>query len=96
MRRKRGDIGSDQSAVRRGSDVDVFGSDEPGDGWLVFAGTVLGLAGLMRVIDAIWAFRYNGALPDNLKDGVLGSNLDNYGWTWLSSASSSSSRASCS
>jgi hypothetical protein len=52
-------------------------------GWLFFAGTILGLAGLMRILDSIWAFRYNGALPDNLKDGVLGSNLDNYAWTWL-------------
>jgi hypothetical protein len=54
-----------------------------GAGWLFFAGTMLGLAGLMRILDSIWAFRYNGALPDNLKDGVLGSNLDNYAWTWL-------------
>src|SRR3954447_25596976 len=54
-----------------------------GAGWLFFAGTVLGLAGIMRLIDAIWAFSYNGALPDGLKDGLLGSNLDNYGWTWL-------------
>ena len=54
-----------------------------GEGWLFFAGTVLGLAGLMRVIDSIWAFSYNGSLPDNLKDGVLGSNINNYAWTWL-------------
>jgi len=52
-------------------------------GWLFFAGTVLGLAGLMRIIDAIWAFRYNGQIPDNLQDGVLGDSLTGYGWTWL-------------
>ena len=59
--------------------------DEPvkGAGWLFFSGTVLGLAGLMRVIDSIWAFSYKGALPENLKDGVLGSNLKNYAWLWL-------------
>jgi hypothetical protein len=74
---------SDQSGTPRGPDVDVFGSDEPGSGWLFFAGTVLGLAGLMRLVDAFWAFRYNGALPDGLQDGALGSNLDNYAWTWL-------------
>ena len=34
--------------------------EDRGSGWLVLAGTVLGLAGLMRIIDAIWAFRYNG------------------------------------
>jgi len=59
--------------------------DEPvaGAGWLFFSGTVLGLAGLMRVIDSIWAFSYKGALPENLRDGVLGSNLKNYAWLWL-------------
>ncbi len=57
--------------------------DDRGLGWLFFAGTVLGLAGLMRIVDAIWAFRYKGALPDNLQDGVLGSNVKNYAWTWL-------------
>jgi len=56
---------------------------ETGTGWLFFAGTVLGLAGLMRVIDALWASRYNGALPDNLKDGVLGDNVTTYAWVWL-------------
>jgi hypothetical protein len=54
-----------------------------GYGWLVLAGTVLGLAGLMRIIDAIWAFRYNGQIPDNLQDGVLGDSLTGYAWTWL-------------
>jgi|SwirhisoilCB1_FD_contig_41_5464858_length_543_multi_4_in_0_out_0_1 hypothetical protein len=58
-------------------------ADLRGGGWLFFAGTMLGLAGLMRIIDSIWAFAYNGALPDNLKDGLFGSNLDNYAWAWL-------------
>lgn len=55
----------------------------PGYGWLFLAGTLLGFAGLMRIVDSIWAFRYKGALPDNLQDGVLGSNLKNYAWVWL-------------
>ena len=58
-------------------------SVEPGFGWLFFAGTVLGLAGVMRIIDAIWAFGYKGALPENLKDGLLGSSVKSYAWTWL-------------
>jgi len=59
--------------------------DQPvaGTGWLFFAGTVLGLAGLMRIIDSIWAFSYHGALPANLQDGVFGSSLKNYAWVWL-------------
>ena len=60
-----------------------YNTDPPGAGWLFFAGTMLGLAGLMRVVDSIWAFRYNGALPSGLKDGVLGDNLTTYGWVWL-------------
>jgi hypothetical protein len=63
--------------------TDLTYDDEKGFGWLFFAGTVLGLAGLMRIVDAIWAFRYNGALPDNLQDGVLSDNLTTYGWVWL-------------
>jgi hypothetical protein len=58
-------------------------ADAAGSGWLIFAGTILGLAGLMRIIDALWAFGYKGSLPDNLKNGVLGSNVKNYAWTWL-------------
>jgi hypothetical protein len=56
---------------------------EPVSGWLLFAGTVLGLAGLMRVFDALWAFGYNGALPDRLQDSLLGDDLTTYAWLWL-------------
>ena len=56
---------------------------QPGDGWLYFAGTVMGLAGLMRLVDSLWAFRYNGNLPDALQDGVLGDNIKTYAWLWL-------------
>ena len=41
--------------------------DEKGEGWLIFAAVVLGVAGIMRVFDAIWAFRYHGALPRTSK-----------------------------
>jgi hypothetical protein len=61
----------------------VYTAEERGSGWLFFAGTVLGFAGILRIVDSIWAFTYKGALPDNLKNGVLGSNLKNYAWTWL-------------
>jgi hypothetical protein len=58
-------------------------TEDTGFWMLFFAGTLLGLSGLMRIVDAIWAFSYKGALPDGLQDGVLGSNLKNYAWTWL-------------
>jgi len=56
---------------------------ETGSGWLMFAGTVLGLAGFMRIIDAWWAFVYKGSLPDNLQNALFGSHLSTYAWTWL-------------
>ena len=48
-----GDVSTDMTITRK----------RRGFGWLFFSGTVLGLAGLMRIVDSIWAFRYNGALP---------------------------------
>src|SRR5437764_10522542 len=54
-----------------------------GGGWLVFSSILLGIAGIMRFFDAIWAFRYNGAVPQNLQDALFGHRLDAYGWIYL-------------
>jgi low temperature requirement protein LtrA len=56
---------------------------EPVSGWLVFAGTILGIAGIMRIFDAIWAFRYDHQIQDGLNGAVLGTNLNTYGWVYL-------------
>ena len=52
-------------------------------GWVRFASIVLIFAGIMRVLDSIWAFRFNGSLPDNLNGGTLGSNLTTYAVVYL-------------
>ena len=57
--------------------------EERGGGWLVFAGIVLIVGGIMRVFDAIWAFRYHGVLPSNLEDAIFGHSLKTYGWVYL-------------
>jgi hypothetical protein len=79
--------GSGRRTVTSGVDdeLQIIPDAGEGSGWLLFAGTVLGLAGLMRIIDSIWAFHYSGTLPDGvtLRDGILGSNLTTYAWTWL-------------
>ncbi len=36
-------------------------------GWLSFAGIVLIVGGIMRFFDSLWAFRYHGSLPSNLR-----------------------------
>ena len=55
-------------------------------GWLMFAGFILITAGIMRFFDAIWAFRYKGAIPDNLQNAIFGHSLSTYGWLWLAVA----------
>ena len=54
-----------------------------GEGWLIFAAIALGVAGIMRIFDAIWAFRYHGQVPQHLQDALFGTSLKTYGWLWL-------------
>jgi hypothetical protein len=54
-----------------------------GEGWRFFAGTVLGIAGIMRIFDSIWAFRYHGTLPSNFEAALFGHSLKTYGWVYL-------------
>jgi hypothetical protein len=56
---------------------------EHGDGWRFFAGAVLGIAGVMRIFDAIWAWVYHGALPSNLENAIFGHSLKTYGWVYF-------------
>ena len=52
-------------------------------GWLTFSAVVLIIAGIMRVLDAVWAFGYHGAIPSNLQGALIGHSLATYGWIWL-------------
>jgi hypothetical protein len=60
-----------------------FVMNDRGHGWVIFASIVLGVAGIMRIFDAIWAFRYHGAVPQNLEDALFGTSLKTYGWVYL-------------
>jgi magnesium-transporting ATPase (P-type) len=57
--------------------------DDRGRSWLLFAGIVLMVGGVMRFFDALWAFHYHGVLPQNLEDAIFGHSLSTYGWLWL-------------
>jgi len=57
--------------------------EEQGEGWLIFAGIALLIVGVMRIFDAIWAFRYHGVLPSNLEAAIFGHSLKTYGWVYL-------------
>ena len=57
--------------------------DNKGEGWMIFAAVALGVAGIMRIFDAIWAFRAHGELPHEVENALFGNSLNNYGWLWL-------------
>jgi hypothetical protein len=62
----------------------TYPHSEKGSGWRFFAGTMLGLAGIMRIVDAIWAFGAHATLNNvTLKDGILGNTMSTYAWLWL-------------
>ena len=54
--------------------------EQRGEGWVLFAGIILVLGGVMRGFDAIWAFSYHGVLPYNLEAAIFGHSLQTYGW----------------
>ena len=57
--------------------------NESGSGWTIFAGIALLVAGVMRIFDSIWAFRYHGVLPSNLEAAIFGHTLKTYAWVYL-------------
>jgi hypothetical protein len=57
-------------------------SEDEGSGWILFASIVLAIAGVMRVLDGIWAIRADERVPA-LKDQLLGDQLNAYGWLYL-------------
>jgi hypothetical protein len=56
------------------------------EGWITLAAVVLAVAGIMRISDATWAFRYHGVLPGNLQAAIFGYSLKTYGWVYLAVA----------
>jgi hypothetical protein len=62
---------------------EVYARDGYGDGWLVYSGIALMTVAVMRVLDGIWALRYDGPVPERLQDAVLGHDLTTYGWVWI-------------
>jgi hypothetical protein len=52
-------------------------------GWLTFVGVVLIVTGVMRTLDSIWAFHYNGTPVDKLHGAVLGHSLTTYAVIFL-------------
>ncbi|HEX8803631.1 MAG TPA: hypothetical protein VF743_05545, partial [Acidimicrobiales bacterium] len=54
-----------------------------GEGWLLFAAVIMVTAGVMRVLDALWAFDKDDEVSERLQVVIFDDNLAAYGWLWL-------------
>lgn len=54
-----------------------------GAGWLLFSSVMLMMGGVMRIIDALWAFDKDDEIGENLQVILWDDNLTAYGWMWL-------------
>jgi hypothetical protein len=52
-------------------------------GWTVFAAVILIMAGIMRILDAFWAFDRNDETSEDLQVLLFKKDLAAYGWLWL-------------
>ncbi|SDJ46591.1 hypothetical protein SAMN05444157_3498 [Frankineae bacterium MT45] len=57
--------------------------NEKGSGMRVFACIMLGIGGIMRFFDAIWAFAAHSDQTESLEGAFLGRSLTTYGWAYL-------------
>jgi hypothetical protein len=57
--------------------------EREGEGWLLFASVVMITGGIMRVLDALWAFDKDDEINENLQVILWDDDLQAYGWLWL-------------
>jgi hypothetical protein len=54
-----------------------------GTGWLTFAAVMLLLSGIFKIFDALWAFKYDDEVSQEVQTIVFEGDLQTYGWVWL-------------
>ena len=54
-----------------------------GAGWLAFAGTVLVVSGVFKIFDALWAFKYDDEVSEEVQTVLFENDLQSWGWVWL-------------
>jgi len=52
-------------------------------GWLAFAGTLLVISGAFKILDALWAFKYDDEVSDEVQTVLFEGDLASWGWVWL-------------
>jgi hypothetical protein len=54
-----------------------------GVGSLTFSSSLLVIMGIFRILDAIWAFKYDDEIPGGIQTIIFDQNLAAWGWIWL-------------
>jgi hypothetical protein len=69
------------------TEIDAMWNDErrrrSSASWLAFAGTMLFLSGVFKVIDALWAFKYDKEISENVQTIIFEHDPTSWAWLWL-------------
>jgi len=52
-------------------------------GWLSFAGALLVVSGVFKILDALWAFKYDDDVSSEVQTVLFEHDLASWGWLWL-------------
>jgi hypothetical protein len=52
-------------------------------GWLSFAAALLVVSGIFKILDALWAFKYDNDVSDEVQTVLFENDLASWGWVWL-------------
>ena len=67
----------------RSIEGDVAFSDNRNAGWIAFASAMLAIGGAFKIFDALWAFKYDDDVSDQLQTIIFERDLTSWGWIWL-------------
>jgi hypothetical protein len=51
--------------------------------WLAFAAALLAVSGVFKILDALWAFKYDDDRSDEVQTVLFEGDLTSWGWVWL-------------
>jgi hypothetical protein len=52
-------------------------------GWLSFAAALLVVSGVFKILDALWAFKYDDEVSEEVQTVLFEHDLTSWGWLWL-------------
>jgi hypothetical protein len=54
-----------------------------GANWLAFAAAMLAVSGIFKIFDALWAFKYDDDVSEEVQTVLFERDLASWGWVWL-------------